>query len=145
MVVMTPISSGNARLRRSKRSRRPIMQGSAGSLRYGLRLLRQRDRLQRERAGVLGLVVADDVGQLAFRDSAGIADLRHRDRFGKTVLDGVDFGVVALDRDLVEFAVAFDQQQAAAKTAVRTRRLLNISPRASERVATLCCCFMMIS
>jgi hypothetical protein len=59
--------------------------------------LRQRDRLDRECAGILLLVVADDRGQLALRYPGGIADLRHRDGFNKTVLDGLDLGRVALD------------------------------------------------
>src|ERR1700681_3193768 len=75
-------------------------------------LLRKRDGLDCERARILLLVVADDVGQLAFRDPRGIADLRHRDGLGEAVLDGLDLGLVAFYRDLVEFAVALDQQQA---------------------------------
>src|SRR5229473_2993464 len=72
-------------------------------------LLRKHDRLDRERAGILLLVVADDVGQLAFRDPRDIADLRHRDRLSEAVLDGLDLGLVAFYRDLVEFAVRPDR------------------------------------
>ena len=50
----------------------------------------QSDGLDRERAGIVSLVVADDVGQLAFRDPSGIADLRHRDRFGEAFRYGID-------------------------------------------------------
>ena len=84
-------------------------------------LLRQRDGLDRKWARILLLVVTDDVGQLAFRDPRGIADLSHRNRLGESVLDDLDLGLVALDRNLVEFAVALDQQQAVAKRAQGVR------------------------
>src|SRR6266851_1649294 len=84
-------------------------------------LLRKHDRLDRERAGILLLVVADDVGQLAFRDPRDIADLRHRDRLSEAVLDGLDLGLVAFYRDLVEFAVPLDQQKAVTEGAHRVR------------------------
>src|ERR1039458_3411992 len=84
-------------------------------------LLRQADRLERERTWILPLVVADDVGQLAFRDPSGIADLRHRDWFGEAVRDGFDLGLVALDRDLVQPAGAFDRQEVITERAHRIR------------------------
>src|SRR5216684_4761984 len=86
-------------------------------------LLRKHDRLDRERARILLLVVADDMRQLAFRDPQGIADLRHRDRLGEAILDGVDLGFVAFYRDLVEFAVPLDQQQTVAESAHRVRMI----------------------
>src|SRR5258708_33248822 len=83
--------------------------------------LRQRDRLERECAGIHALVVADDVGQFAFRDPGGIADLGHRDSFNNTSLDGLDLRGLAYDPDLVELPVALDQQDAVAAAAQRLR------------------------
>src|SRR5689334_18621247 len=59
-------------------------------------LFRQRHRLEREGSRIFSLIVADDVGQLAFGYPGGVADLRHRNRLAKTIHDGFDLRFVAL-------------------------------------------------
>jgi hypothetical protein len=92
----------NGLVRRIANEQRAILSSSPGAVISfpvsGRALLRQRDGLDRKRAGVLLLVVADDVRQLTFRDPRGIADLCYRDGFGEAVLDGLDLGLFAFYR-----------------------------------------------
>src|SRR5215831_5874013 len=104
--------------RKSPRAREPAASSTANPSRRRRRpdvsraLLRQGNGLEPEWPRVLPLVVADDVRQLAFRDPGDVADLRHRNRLGKAVLDGRDLGLAAFDRHIVELAVPLDQEEA---------------------------------
>src|SRR5215467_13370674 len=101
--------------RRSREGRAKWLLQRSRLMTRAVRLLWQRDGLEREGAGILSFVVADNVGQLAFSNPTDVADLRHRDWLDEAILDGLDIGFVALDRHFVEFAIAFDQQEGVAE------------------------------